>query len=92
MSNLDNKVTFENHLQAVSTSIAQKTGLHRKCPRTLSNNDSILKNFFAIILPCFEYYISAWFIAGDFHHKPSDRTQSDLKFSLGPCSSFINLF
>ena len=79
---LDNKLTFEEHLRTVSTSIAQKTGLLRKCRRTLNNDDATLRTFFAFILPSFEYCMPVWLSAADCHLKLLDRAFSRIKFIL----------
>ena len=34
---IDDKLTFEKHIRNISSSIAQKTGLIRKCYKTLGN-------------------------------------------------------
>ena len=79
---LDNKLTFEEHLRVVSASIAQKTGLLRKCRKTLGNDDAVLKTFFAFILPSFEYCMSVWLSAADCHLKLLDRALSRIRFIL----------
>ena len=52
---LDNKHTFEMHFHNIAASIAQKTGLMRKCFKALGNNDAVFTFLYAFILPCFEY-------------------------------------
>ena len=84
---LDNKLTFEDHLRVVAASIAQKTGLLRKCRKTLGNDDAVLKTFFAFILPSFEYCMPVWFSAADCHLKLLDRAFSRIRFVL-PKASF----
>ena len=64
---LDNKLTFEEHLRAVVTSIAQKTGLLRKFCKTLDYDNAIFK-FFALILPSFEYCMLVWLSVDDRHN------------------------
>ena len=51
----DSKLTFERHIRSVSSSIARKTGLLRKCFMTFACNSTVLKSFYAFILPQFEY-------------------------------------
>ena len=79
---LDNKLTFETHIRQVSISIAQKTGLLRKCRRTLCDNEVIIKSFFAFILPFFEYCMPVWFSAADCHLKLLDRALNGIRFIL----------
>ena len=80
---LDNKLTFERHIRNVASSIAQKTGLIRKCYKTLGNNDdSVLKSFYAFILPCFEYCSSVWGSASDSHLRILDRALNNIRFIL----------
>ena len=49
------KLTFENHIRNIASSIDQKTGLIRKYYKTLGNNDAVLISFYAFILSCFEH-------------------------------------
>ena len=69
---IDGKLTFEKHLRSVASSIAQKTGLLRKCFRALGNDDAVLKSFYAFILPCFEYCMPIWLSAAEYHLKLLD--------------------
>ena len=52
---IDDNLTFEKHIHNIVSSNAQKTGLIRKCNKSLGNNDAVHKSFYAYILPCFEY-------------------------------------
>ena len=79
---LDSKLTFEAHLRSVSSSIAQKTGLLRKCRKTLGENDAVLRSFFAFILPKFEYCSVVWMSAADCHLRLLDRAINNIKFLL----------
>ena len=48
------------HIRNITTSIAQKTSLIRKCFKALDNNDTILTPFYAFILPYFKYCSPVW--------------------------------
>ena len=50
---LDDKLTFEKHICNIAASIAQKTGFIRNGNNTICNNDAVLKQFYAFILPSF---------------------------------------
>ena len=52
---VENKLTFEMNIRNIEASIAQKTGLIRKCFMALLKNDVVLGSFYAFILICFEY-------------------------------------
>ena len=79
---LDNKLTFEKHIRNMANSIAQKTGLIRKCYKALGNSDSVLKSFYAFILPCFEYCSPVWGSASDSHLRLLDRAFNNIRFFL----------
>ena len=79
---IDDKLTFEKYLRSLASSIAQKTGLLRKCYRTFGNDEALLKSFYAFILPCFEYCSSVWSSAADCHLKLLDRALNNIKFFL----------
>ena len=50
---LGTKLTFEMHISNIATSIAQKTGLIRKCFKGLVNDDSVHRSFYAFVLSFF---------------------------------------
>ena len=79
---IDDKLTFEKHIRLLASSIAQKTGLLRKCYRTLGNDVSVKKSFFAFILPCFEYCAPVWSSAASSHLKLLDRALRNIRFFL----------
>ena len=79
---IDNKLTFEKHIRSVAASIAQKTGILRKCYRTLGQDDALIKSFYAFILPCFEYCAPVWCSAADTHLKLLDRALNNIRFLL----------
>ena len=79
---LDSKLTFESHLRSLSSSLAQKTGLLRKCYKTFSNDSVVIRSFFAFILPHFEYCSPVWFSAADCHLKLLDRALNSIKFII----------
>ena len=70
---IDDKLKFEKDIRNIASSIAQKTGLIRKCYKTLGNIDAVLKSFYAFILPCFEYCFPVWCSVSDSHLKLLDR-------------------
>ena len=87
---LDSKLTFEDHIRSVSSSVAQKIGLLRKSFR-IFNDRSVLKNCFnSFILPSLEYCAPVWSSAADSHLKLLDRNLSAIKF-LNPDIS-VNLW
>ena len=86
---LDDKLSFEKHLRSVASSVAQKTGLIRKCFRTLGNDVAVRRSFYAFILPCFEYCSVVWNSAADSHLKLLDRAINNIRFFLPDVS--INL-
>ena len=77
---LDSKLTFEKHIRSLSSSIAQKTGLLRKCYRTFACDSTVIKSFFAFILPHFEYCAPVWMSAANCHLKLLDRALNSIKF------------
>ena len=79
---IDEKLTFEKHLRSMAASIAQKTGLIRKCFRTLGNDTAVMRSFYAFILPCFEYCMPVWSSAADSHLKLLDRALNNIRFFL----------
>ena len=79
---LDDKLTFEKHVRSMVSTIAQKTGLIRKCYKTLGNDPTVLKSFFAFILPCFEYCSPVWSSAAESHLKLLDRALNNIRFFL----------
>ena len=78
---IDDKLTFEKHIHSVAASIAQKTGLIRKCVGALGNqDDAVLKSFYGFILPCFEYASPVWGSAADTHLRLLDRALNNIRF------------
>ena len=86
---IDNKLTFEKHIRSLAASIAQKTGLIRKCFRTFGNDDVIIKSFYSFILPCFEYCSPVWGSAANSHLKLLDRAFDNIRFFIPTIS--VNL-
>ena len=78
----DDKLTFEKHICNITSSIAKKTGLIRKCYKTLGNNYTVLKSFYAFILPCFEYCSPVWYFASKSYLKKLDRALNNICFFL----------
>ena len=79
---LDSKLTFEDHIRSVSSSLAQKIGLLRKSFK-IFNDRSVLKNCFnSFILPCFEYCAPVWSSAADSHLKLLDRNLNAIKILI----------
>lgn len=77
---LDSKLTFEKHIRSLSSAIAQKTGLLRKCFRTFACDSTVIKSFYAFILPHFEYCAPVWMSAANCHLKLLDRALNSIKF------------
>ena len=78
----DSKLTFESHIRAVSSSIAQKLGLLRKSLKIFGDPSILMKCFNAFILPCFEYCSPVWFSAADSHLKLFDKNLNAFKFLI----------
>ena len=70
---LDNKLTFEKR---------KKTGLIRKCYKTLGINDAVLKSFYVFILPCFEYWSPVWCSASNLYLKLFNGAFNNIRFFL----------
>ena len=77
---LDDKLRFESHLCTVAASVASKTGFLRKFRSTLGN--SVLKTFFAFILPSFEYCVPIWTYAAECHLRLLERGLNGIKFII----------
>ena len=77
---LDSRLTFEKHIRSVSSSIAQKTGLLRKCFKTFACESTVIKSFYAFILPHFENCTPVWMSAAGCHLKLLDRALNAIKF------------
>ena len=86
---LDDKLTFERHIRQLSSSVAQKTGLLRKCFKTFGNREALTRSFFAFILPCFEYCSPVWSSAALSHLRLLDRAFNGIRFFIPDLS--INL-
>ena len=78
----DKKLTFENHMRFVASSIAQGVGIIKKC-LSIYDFHSILQNcFFSFTLPLFEYCAPVWSSATGTHLKLLDRSFNMVKFLL----------
>ena len=75
---LDKKLTFETHI----CNIGQKTGLIRKFFKALRNDDSVLRSFYAFILPCFDYCLHVWCSGSDSHLRLLDCAFGHIRFLL----------
>ena len=51
---------LERHVHSVSSSVAQKIGLHRKSFRIWRDQSLLLKCFSSFILPSLEYCLLVW--------------------------------
>ena len=78
----DPKLTFEEHLRSVASSISQKVGLLRKCRRVYSADDVIRNSFYSFLLPHFEYCHSVWLSASESLLKLLDRSFGQIRFLL----------
>ena len=75
----DQKFTFEAHLRATSSLIAQKLGLLRKSFKIFNDQSILRKCFYSFILPCFEYCSPVWSSAADSHLRLLDRNLNACK-------------
>ena len=66
----------------MSSSLAQKGGILRKCFKTFGDLDIVRRTFFAFILPCFEYCSPAWMSAVSSHLRLLDRVLRSMCFLL----------
>lgn len=78
----DKKLTFEHHIRSLSSSIARKIGLLRKCYKTFNCDATLRKSFYAFILPHFEYCSPVWMSAADCHLNLLDRSLNSIRFIL----------
>ena len=78
----DQKFTFEAHLRATSSLIAQKLGLLRKSFKIFNDQSILRKCFYSFILPCFEYCSPVWSSAADSHLRLLDRNLNACKFLI----------
>ena len=78
----DSKFTFERHVRAVSSSVAQKIGLLRKSFRIFGDPSVLKRCFNAFILPCLEYCAPAWSSAAACHLKLLDKNVRACKFMI----------
>ena len=78
----DHKFTFEAHLRAISSQIAQKLGLLRKSFRIFNDQSILRKCFYSFILPCFEYCAPVWRSAADSHLRLLDKNLNACKFLI----------
>ena len=84
---LDSKLTFERHIRSLSSSIAEKTGLLRKCYKTFACDATVIKSFYAFILTHFEYCALVWMSAANCHLKLLDRALSSIQLFPQLCPS-----
>ena len=78
----DQKFTFEAHLRATSSLIAQKLGLLRKSFKIFNDQSILRKCFYSFILPCFEYCSPVWSSAAVSHLRLLDRNLNACKFLI----------
>ena len=69
------------HIGNIATSIAQKTGLIRKCFKILGNDDLIFRSFYASILPCFEYCLLVWCTGSNSHLRLLDCALGNIRLT-----------
>ena len=70
------------HIRNITSSIALKTGLMRKCFKALDNDDPF-------ILPCFEYCSLVWCSGAETDLKLLNRTLDNILFRLS--NMFVDL-
>ena len=69
----------KQHLRSVCASVNRKSGLLRKCYRIFS---TVLRSFYAFILPHLEYCAPVWMSAADSHLRLLDRSLRSINFVL----------
>ena len=70
---LDSKLTFENHVRSVVSSVSRKIGILRLAWRVLREVTVVRRCFFAFVLPSLEYCSQVWGSAADTHLALLDR-------------------
>ena len=70
---LDDKLTFEQHIDAIASTISRQVGLLRKSLRTFNSIAIAKKCFYSFLLPSFEYCSPVWGSAADIHLKKLER-------------------
>lgn len=75
----DSKLTFEQHIRSLSSSIAQKAGLLQKCFKTFGRNSFVLKSFYVFTLLHFSYSTAVWMSAANFQLELLDRAFNLIK-------------
>ena len=78
----DSKLSFEDHLRSVTSSISQKVGLLRKCRRIFHADEVVRNSFYSFLLPHFEYCHSVWLSAAESHLRLLDRSFGQIRFLL----------
>ena len=78
----DQKFTFEAHLRATSSLIAQKLGKLRKSFKIFNDQSILRKCFYSFILPCFEYCSPVLSLAADSHLRLLNRNLNACKFLI----------
>ena len=77
---IDDKLTFEMHIRALSSSLARKGGVLRKCFKIFRDEDIARKTFYSFILPCFEYCSPVWMSAAPSHLRLLERSLNCMRF------------
>ena len=80
--NFDSKLTFEQHIRSVSSSVTQKIGILRKSFKNFGDEIIMMNCFNSFILPCLEYCSPVWLSAADSHLKLLDRNLRAIKFLI----------
>lgn len=73
----DSKLTFEEHIRGMVSSIARKIGLLRLSRRVFDSVDVVRRCFFAYLLPCLEYCSVVWGSAAPCHLALLDKVVRD---------------
>ena len=77
---LDDKLTLEKHIRVMSSSLAQKGGILRKCYKFFQDVEIVSRTFYAFILPCFEYCSPIWMSAAPSHLRLLVRSLNSMRF------------
>ena len=76
---LDSKLSFEDHITLIASTITKQIGLIRKSLKVFNNQSIAIKCFYSFILPIFEYCSPVWSSSANCHLMLLDRALSQIK-------------
>ena len=79
----DDKMTSGRNLRSISSAAAQRLGIMRKSWKVFHDRSLLLRSFWSIVLPPFEYCSALWCSAADSHLKLLDRVVRSAGFLAG---------